>query len=137
MKFVWLFMALMVPAFGADTKAEKEVTAVMDAWKQAMVKGDAAVLEKLYHPDITYEHSTAKTELKAEAITNATSPGSDLKGLELRDISIRVFGNTAIVKSKGDFTTAAGVVNHLDTLMVWLKTGSGWQLVARQSTKLP
>jgi ketosteroid isomerase-like protein len=137
MKFVFALLVLMIPVYAADTKAEKEVTAAMDAWKQAMLKGDAAVLEKLYHPDLTYEHSTAKNESKAEAIAGAAGPGMVLKGLELREITIRVYGNTALVKSKGDFTNAAGVLNHLDTLMVRLKTGSAWQLVARQSTKLP
>jgi ketosteroid isomerase-like protein len=137
MKFVLALLVLIAPAFAADPKAEKEVLALTETWRQAMLKGDAAVLEKLYHPDITYSHSTAKTEMKAEAIANATGPGMVLKGLELRNIKVRVFGNTATVKSQGDFTTAAGVVNHLDSLMVWVKTGKDWQLIARQSTKLP
>jgi hypothetical protein len=42
-----------------------------------------------------------------------------------------------LVKSKGDFSLRNGGVNHLDTLMVWVKAGQGWQVVARQSTKLP
>lgn len=109
----------------------------MEALRSAMLKGDAAGMDKVLHPDLTYEHSSTKTETKAECIENATKAGSVLKGIDFHDATTRIYGNTAIFKGKGDFTTAAGVVNHLDVLMVWLKTPKGWQLVARQSTKLP
>ncbi len=121
----------------ADSKAEKEIAAAMDAYQKAMVKGDAAALDKLYAKDITYSHSTAKTEMKEEAIKNATSPDGVLKALTIHDTTTRVYGNTAVVKGKGEFTVQNGTVNHLDFLMVWVKNSSGWQLVARQSTKLP
>jgi ketosteroid isomerase-like protein len=139
MKIVLALLLLIVPCFAADTnpKAEKEVTAAVDAWKAALLKGDATALGKLYHADLVYEHSTAKNETKAEAIQAATAPDGIYKGVDLHDVTIRIYGNTALYKSKGEFTTHAGVVNHLDTLMVWVKTGQGWQLVSRQSTKLP
>jgi hypothetical protein len=137
MKIAIALLCFAASAFAAGSPAEKEVAAVMDTWKQAMVKGDAKTLEKLYNKDITYEHSSAKTELKAEAIENATKPDGVLKALVIHDMTIRIFGNTALVKSKGEFTIHDGTVNHLDTLMVWVKFPQGWQLVARQSTKLP
>jgi ketosteroid isomerase-like protein len=139
MKILLALVLLIVPAFAADTnpKAEKEVTAAVEAWRQALLKGDGAALGKLYHADLVYEHSTAKNETKAEAIQAVTAPEGAYKALDLHDVSIRTYGNTALYKSKGEFTTHAGTVSHLDTLMVWVKTGQGWQLVSRQSTKLP
>ena len=35
----------------SDPKAEKEVMAAMEAWRQAMLKKDGAGLAKLYHED--------------------------------------------------------------------------------------
>lgn len=137
MKFLAAFLFLAVAVFGAESKAEKEIAAVMDAWQKAMLKGDAAVLDKLYAKDITYSHSSAKTEMKDEAIKNATSPEGLLKALVIHDTTTRFYGNTAVVKGKGEFTVQNGTVNHLDFLMVWVKNPQGWQLVARQSTKLP
>jgi hypothetical protein len=138
MKFALALSLLIVPAFAGDAPApNKEIAALVDTWKTAMLKGDAAELEKLYHKDLTYEHSSGLTETKSQAIANATKAGNLSKAIEFSDLTTRVYGSTAIVKAKGDFTNAAGTTNHLDVLMVWLKSPQGWQLVARQSTKLP
>lgn len=137
MKIALALLFLMIPAFAADSAASKEITSAVDTWKKAMLKGDAATLEKLYHDDLTYEHSSGKTETKAQAIAAATKPGSLSKAIEFSDMTTRVYGNTGIVKAKGDFTNASGATSHLDVLMVWLKSPQGWRLVARQSTKLP
>ncbi|MEP6715207.1 MAG: nuclear transport factor 2 family protein [Terriglobia bacterium] len=140
MKFALALLLLATPVFAADapsSKGEKEIIATLATWKEAMLKGDAATLGKLYHPDLLYTHSSAKRENKTEAITNATAPGAVTKNIELHSPIIHVYGNMATVKSLGDFTPATGAVVHLDLLMVFLKTSSGWQLVARQATKLP
>ncbi len=139
MKIALSLLLLIVPVFAAEpaTTATKEVAATLETWKQAIVKGDAATLGKLYHADLTYTHSSGKTETKAESIENATKAGSVAKAVDFHDPSIRVYGNTAIVKTAGDFTNAAGTVNKLEVLMVFVKTPMGWQLVARQATKLP
>jgi hypothetical protein len=139
MKIVLTLLLLAVPAFAADSNAklEKEVSASMDAWKQAMLKGDAAVLEKLYSSDLTYEHSSAKLETKAEAIASATKPGEIAKAIDIRNSATRLYGNTAVVRLEGNFTSYNGTVNNLDMIMVWIKGASGWQLVARQATKRP
>jgi ketosteroid isomerase-like protein len=138
MKTALALLALLLPAFAADSpKADKDILATLDTWKQAMLKGDATTLDKLYHKDLAYTHSSAKTETKSESIANATKPGSVYKALEYRDLVTHAYGNTAIVKGKFDITNGAGALTHLDVLMVWIKSPQGWQLVARQAVKLP
>jgi len=121
------------------SKAEKEVTAVMGAWRQAMVARDRAILEKLYAPDLTYTHSNGRQENKAEAI-NAVVNGKDrIEFIEIQDSSIRVHGSTALVKAKTILQMNSGGTKstiHLDVLYVWMKNPSGWQLVARQAIRL-
>jgi ketosteroid isomerase-like protein len=138
MKTVLTLLLLALPAFAADSsKADKDILAALDTWKQAMLKGDAATLDKLYHKDLVYTHSTAKVEMKAECIENATKPGGVSKGIEMHDITTHVYGTTAILKGKFDMISAEGVLNHLDVLMVWMKSPQGWQILARQATKIP
>jgi ketosteroid isomerase-like protein len=138
MKTVLTLLLLALPAFAADSsKADKDILAALDTWKQAMLKGDAATLDKLYHKDLVYTHSTAKVEMKAECIENATKPSGVSKGIEMHDITTHVYGNTAILKGKFDMISAEGVLNHLDVLMVWMKSPQGWQILARQATKIP
>jgi hypothetical protein len=52
---------------------------------------------------------------------------------------VRVFGNTAVVKGGIDIRNNVDgkpVLLNLSVLQVWVKGSQGWQLVARQSTRL-
>ena len=119
-------------AFAADTA--NPLAATLEAWKKAMLSKDTAALQKMYHADMTYTHSSAMTETKAEAIA-AVSKGST-KALEYRDVTTKIYGNTAIMKGKFDITNDQNSTSHLVILMVWTKSGKDWQLLARQATKI-
>jgi len=123
-------------AFAAGN-TEKDVLAAIEAWKVAVLKGDAAALGKLYHDDLAYTHSNAMTQNKAVAIGAETAPNGIYKGVQMRDVSVHVYGDTAIVEYKLDLTHFAGDTAHLHEIMVWLKSGKGWQMLARHATKLP
>jgi hypothetical protein len=90
-------------------------------------RGDG--LGKVLHPGPTYEHSSAKIETKAECIAHATNrarcsrPSSFTMGSR---------GSAGIRPSTG-----GRVISRLQpTSYVISKTAHGWQVVARQSTKV-
>jgi ketosteroid isomerase-like protein len=121
------------------SKSEKEVLAAMDAWKQATMKKDRAALDKLLHEDLTYSHSSGHNESKADVIQSVTSGKSAVEAIDFSDTTVRVYGNTALVKGKVDIRNNAGgksTTANLNILHVWLKGSKGWQLVARQATRL-
>ena len=64
----FVFIAAARPALAANP-GEKAVLAALDAWKEAMLKKDRAALEKIFHPELTYSHSSATVQDKAQAIT--------------------------------------------------------------------
>jgi ketosteroid isomerase-like protein len=136
MKTAIAFMLLSFSMFGAGS-AEGDVLAAVDAWKQAALQGDAVTLGKLYHDDLAYTHSNAMTQNKAVAIASETSPTGVYKGISMRDVSVHVYGDMAIMEYKLDLTHFAGDTAHLHEVMVWLKSSKGWQLLARHATKLP
>jgi ketosteroid isomerase-like protein len=132
-----LSLALAAPALGAS--ADKEVLAAMDAWKQAMIKKDKAGFEKLYHPDLAYGHSSGVVETKEQAIQHVLGGEGTYTAINFGpDTKVRVHGNTAFVTGKVDYQERAhgkdNVVN-LVVLSVWMKSGPGWQMIARQATK--
>lgn len=139
--WICLFLsAAFLSAAAPEPKAEKEVLAAMDAWKQATIKKDGAALEKLLHPDLTYSHSSAMNQSKAEVIKAVTTGKATTEAIAFIDPAVRVYGKTALVKGKVDITNSTdGKSNtaHLDILHVWIKGPQGWQLVARQATRLP
>ena len=135
-----LLSTAILSAVGPDPKAEKEVMAAMDAWKQATIKKDGAALEKLLSPDLSYSHSSAMNQSKAEVIKAVTTGKASTEAINFMEPTVRVYGKTALVKGKVDITNSTdgkSTTAHLDILHVWVKGPQGWQLVARQATRLP
>ena len=115
-------------------KDDKEVLAALDSYKSAMLKRDAAALDKIFHKDLTYSHSNGKLESKAEAIAAATTGTNITELMEFSDLKTRVYGNTALIR--GDTRIKSNTNDlKLSVLYVWMKGSQGWQLVARQSTR--
>jgi len=137
MKIAILAFFLFCSSMLAAGNAEKDVLAAIDAWKEAALKGDATALGRLYHDDLAYTHSNAMTQNKAVAVAAETAPNGIYKGIQMRDVSVHVYGDSAIVEYKLDLTHFAGDTAHLHEIMVWMKSAKGWQMLARHATKLP
>ena len=124
----------------AQSKDEKGVASQVELLRKAMVDADKASLENLTDAKLSYGHSGGKVEDKAAFVENIVSGHSDFKSIELTDQTIYVTGNTAIVRhnlaAETNDNGKPGNV-HLHILMVWVKTGSQWKLLARQAVKLP
>lgn len=139
-KWIWMLLsAAVISAAVTDSKADKEVLAAMDAWKEATLKKDSGALEKLLHDDLTYSHSSGKTETKADVIKSVTTGKATVEAIDFSGATVRVYGNTALVKGKVDIrnsTDGKSTTANLNILHVWLKGPHGWQMVARQATRL-
>jgi hypothetical protein len=124
-----------------DPKEEKSVMATLDAMAQATIKKDVATLDKIYHPDLTYSHSSAMNQTKAEVLKAAAGPGVT-ESMKFVDTTVRIYGNVALVRGGNELRNGSpGNMhdNHLNILWVLLKGPGpqGWQIVARQTTRLP
>jgi hypothetical protein len=133
--FVTLF-ALSSLSAAKSGDAKSEVLAAMDAYKQAMIHRDGSALEKLLSPDLTYTHSGGQEQNKAEVIQSIVSGKTTIQKLEFIDNSVRVLGNVALVKGKVDLWHSPENIVHMNVLHVWMNGSHGWQLIARQATKL-
>ena len=127
-------------AGAGDKAAEKAVLAAHEAWKEAMLKKDGPALEKIFHPDLSYTHSSATVQDKAKAIAGVVD-GLGWEAIEAADMTVRVQGNVAILNGKLDMhqrnkdkpTTISKLIN----LTVWVKGPKGWQMIARQAVRRP
>jgi ketosteroid isomerase-like protein len=134
-----LLSAAVLSAASPDPKTEKEVLAAMEAYKQALIKRDAAALSKVLSDDLTYTHSSNLHQDKA-AVLASLNGNTVAEAIDFKDLKIRVYGNTAVVSGDVDFrNNAAGKVSvsKLHVLHVLVKGPQGWQLVARQATRYP
>lgn len=115
------------------------VLAAIDAYRAAVVKGDRAGLEAVFHSDISYGHTDGAVLGKTEQIDRTLAPGKRFTAVDIADAKVRSYGNTAYVTAswtfhlaKDDGTTSTARLSGLD---VWTKGPRGWQLVARQLTR--
>jgi ketosteroid isomerase-like protein len=139
-------LAAALAVFGgvvmADTAADqKAVMATLEAMAKATIAKDVATLEKIYGDDITYAHSSALTETKAQVLKNVQGT-SVAEFMKFSDMNIRVYGDTALAKGVTDFRNGAPgkmLDNHLNILWVLVRRPQGphgWQIVARQTTRI-
>ena len=83
MRYLFCLLAAVGGALFAatDTPPDKEIVAVMDAYKDAMIHNDAAVLEKLLHNDLSFVHSAGQLERKADVLKSVTSGKNVIIGM--------------------------------------------------------
>jgi ketosteroid isomerase-like protein len=129
----FLFLAAAVSLSAADPK--DGVLAAMESWKQATLNKDAAGLDRLLHADLIYSHSDGHVETKADILKKLPN----VLSIKFGECSVRVYGNTALVK--GPIESVNKTPNgpstlNLSVLQVWLKGPEGWQMVARHATRL-
>ena len=86
-----------------DTKA---VMATLEAMAKATIAKDVATLGKIYGDDLTYSHSSALTETKAEVLKNIQGPNV-AEFMKFSDTKIRVYGDVALAKGVVDFRNGA------------------------------
>jgi ketosteroid isomerase-like protein len=134
-------MAGVSPAASAsnDPKEEKAVMAVLETMAKATIAKDVATLEKIYADDLTYSHSSALTQTKAEVLKAITGPNIS-ESMKFSDTTIRIYGGVALIKGICDYRNGAPgkmTDNHLNILWVLVKNPVGWQIVARQTTRYP
>jgi ketosteroid isomerase-like protein len=136
----WLLVLLSAAVLSAAAPTgaqEKEVMAAMNAWFQATAKQDIPALQKILHYELTYTHSSATNQTKAEVLKDVQE-GRGPAGVELADTTVRVYDNTALVKAM--VTVKSRNANApppapLSILHVLVKGPQGWQVVARQATR--
>lgn len=123
----------------AQSSDEKAVSDCVERLRVAMVDADAKVLNELASESLSYGHSGGKVENKSEFLEALVSGKSDFENIELKDQTIRIAGNNAIVRHRLSGRALDGgqasTVN-LNVLLVWQKERGKWKLLARQASKV-
>lgn len=142
------YMVLPILALGALTVlpalADSDQDAIarnLEAFRNAQATSNAATLTALSAPELSYSHSDGRIEDHATFVANATSGKSTFLSLAYRNPSIRVVGDTAIVRfnwvgEQQALADGSKTATNLHILMVWQKQRDEWKLLARGSTKL-
>jgi ketosteroid isomerase-like protein len=124
----------------STSKAEQELLKVNREYDEALVRGDAAALNRIYGDEFTYTSTDGEVLDKAQQVELIRSGGLKIESGASESVKVRLYGNTAVVlgyfKAKGQFKGQAFDSTERYT-SVWVKRGGRWQLVAEQGTLVP
>ena len=141
MKHVFAICLLFVTAISfaqVDSVGLKQAMSDLD---KALLTKDEKALVQLLHPDVTYGHSSGWVQNKNDIINDFKSGKVAYDKLENTSVSIVAVNNSwavvrMITNAVGRSISVPTFDLKLHVLQVWLNTKNGWQLLARQSTKL-
>ena len=130
----------MTPTGTERTTVEADVLRADDQRFDAMRRGDWTALDAALADDLTYVHSTARLESKAEHIANLRAGKPHYRGIAPRDRSARVHGGIGVVNGVSEMHVEnAGKEQRFTVryLAVYAKVGERWRMIAWQSTRQP
>jgi ketosteroid isomerase-like protein len=139
-RIIMLIFCSLIYMSGIAQKSEKEIESTIETFNKAMISPDQSTLDKLTAEELSYGHSTGAVQSKAEFIKDVLSGPVKFMQIDNAGQTIMMAGQTAIVRNicsiKGT-RDGAPLDLKIGILMIWIKKGDGWKLLARQGYKLP
>lgn len=120
--------------------ADAQLLQADDRRFEAMRSEDWATFDAVLADELTYCHSTARLETKAEHMANLKARKPRYVDAAPRERKVRVHGDVGLVNGvcaihvNNDGKDNKFTVRYL---AVYKKTGDAWRMLAWQSTKLP
>jgi len=131
---------LVVPlARSQGGNVEQQIKKLTDQLIAAELKADTNSYEKLLADDYTGIYSNGRLYTKAQDIEDLKSGALKYESIDLREIKIRAYGDTAVavslVSTKGTFNGKSFSADFRLT-RVWVKQKGNWKSVAFQATRV-
>jgi len=134
--------AALVAVASTDASAAEDDTVLrlVESFRAAQFACDEKALEAFCANELSYSHSDGHIEDKATFLKNATSGRYVFNALEYRAPTVRVVGPVGIARftwvAKQTWADGKVTDTSMAILMVWLRQGEDWKLVARSATKV-
>jgi ketosteroid isomerase-like protein len=135
-----LALAMFVTAQSRNAVADsdkQEILRIERERNEAIIRGDAAALERMTSDDYTFITLRGELRTKAEIVQGFKSGSFHYDSREISDLNVRIYGNTAVVTGRSN---QKGHENGKDYsgdyrfTRVYSKQGSRWTTVALQTT---
>jgi ketosteroid isomerase-like protein len=128
------------PAGDAKAEADQEVLKINAECNDAELRGDVAAMDLCETPDFTHTHANGMVEHKAEYLKGVGSGAHKFLALDLSDVHVRTYGDTAIVDEhmhlRADNSGRIADVNNL-VMTVWTRQQGKWREAAWIAVGLP
>lgn len=119
----------------ASADAEAELLKANQQYDEAIMRGDAAALDRIFADDFIYTNPKCEVIGKKDQIAALSSGAGNLEGAKSDDVRIRIYGETAVMT--GRFTATEQRAEKTTAIeerytAVWVRKDGRWQLVTEQ-----
>jgi ketosteroid isomerase-like protein len=123
----------------ANGEVVKQIKKMEEDRNQAVLRGDAAALDRVTSDDYTFITLRGELRTKSEILKGFKSGSFKYESRDLSDLNVRVYGNTAVVTGRA---TQKGVEDGKDYsgdyrfTRVYIRQRDHWFTVALQVTRV-
>jgi hypothetical protein len=139
-----LLLAMTLPAHALFPKREahavhKQIENLEMEWRQAQVDNNIAEIDRLLADDYVGITANGTIETKSQAIAQRKAGTIRITSLDLDDLKIRLYGDTAVVTSKADLQGVNGQSDisgkYRYTRVYNLRLGQ-WKIVSFEASRI-
>lgn len=127
-------------AAGSKSETDQEVLNVNAQCNDAELRGDVAAMAQCETDDFTHTHANGQVEHKSEYLKGVGSGAHKFLALDLSDVHVRSYGDTAIVDEhmhlRADNSGHIADVQNL-VMTVWTRQNGTWREAAWIAVPLP
>ena len=120
---------------GATTDDEQELIRLEEAFCDAVVKKDVAMVDRLLGEDLTLAMADA-IHTKDQAMAYLQSEEFNLASLDPEDLKARIYGDMGVVTGELRWSASDGECGRDRITDIWLKRNGRWQMVATQQSEI-
>ena len=117
-----------------------EIDQAEEAWRTAILKGNATALATLLADDYTAITAKGAIETKDQAINSLRAGGLQLTTLAISDRKVRIYGSTAVVTSVAELAGSRStqeVSGRYRYTRVYVRNQSGqWKIVSFEASRI-
>ncbi len=140
---VAICLVLAHPAFAMphrDNHAiHKEIEALEQQWRQAVIQNDVTQMDHLLADDYMGISANGTVETKPQVLALRKAGTVRIKTLELNDLKVRIYGDTAVVTSKADLEGTNGqsdISGNYRYTRVYNKRYGQWKIVSFEASRI-
>src|ERR1700686_927806 len=114
----------------AAIEVEQIVRQLNDDWVKAIVRGDAETLDRVMADDFLFTYPLEGDD-KAQFIADVTSGNLKIQHINREQLSVRVFGNTAVLTARDSATWlyhGRELSGQYKIISVFIERAGRWQL---------
>jgi ketosteroid isomerase-like protein len=123
-----------------DSRAvHKRIEALEMQWRDAVVHNNVRQMDHLLADDYLGISANGTVETKAEELAQSKAGTLRIQSLDLSDIKVRVFGNTAVVTSRAQLTGMNGqsdITGNYRYTRVYNRRFGQWKIISFEASRI-